>query len=83
MQDRDPEQRQADLLGPAQLQGRRDLQRLEIEVGLVEAVEQHEPVGAGSRPGWRAISPSALKKGLSFIATGMRTAAFTARSTWR
>ncbi len=37
-----------------------DLERLEVEVGLVEAVEQHEPVGAGAdgraRRSWRAPS---------------------------
>ena len=46
-QDGDPAHRQAHLPGLAQLEPRHDLERLEVEVGLVEAVEQHEPVGAG------------------------------------
>ena len=36
---------QAQLPRLAQLDAGHDLQRLEVEVGLVEAVEQHQPVG--------------------------------------
>ena len=45
-QDGDPAQRQAQLPGAAELDAVDHLERLEVEVGLVEAVEQDEPVGA-------------------------------------
>ena len=48
-QDGDPSQGQSQLAGLAQLDAIHDLERVEIEVGLVEAVEEHEPVGTGSR----------------------------------
>ena len=46
-QDGDPAQRQPQLPRLAQLDAGHDVERLEVEVGLVEAVEQHQPVGAG------------------------------------
>ena len=46
-QDGDPAQGQPQLPGLAQLDPGDDVERLEVEVGLVEAVEQHQPVGAG------------------------------------
>ena len=42
-QDGDPADRQAQLGRLAQLEARHDLQCLEVEVRLVEAVEQHQP----------------------------------------
>ena len=45
-QDRDPAHRQAHLPRLAQLEPRHDVQRVEVEVRLVEAIEQHEAVGA-------------------------------------
>ena len=46
VEDRDPAQRQPQLLRGGQDQARGDLQGLQVQVGLVEAVEQHQPVGA-------------------------------------
>ena len=46
-EDGDPSQRQSQLAGLAQLDAIHDLERVEVEVGLIEAVEQHEPVGPG------------------------------------
>ena len=42
-QDRHPVQPQQQFLRRAQLQPRLDLQRLQVEVRLVKAVEQHQP----------------------------------------
>ena len=47
-QDGDPPQREPKLPLVAQLDAGDDVEGVEVEVGLVEAVEQHEPVGAGS-----------------------------------
>ena len=47
VEDADPAQRQAQLRRVAQVEGGGDLQGLGVDVGLVEAVEQHQPVGAG------------------------------------
>ncbi len=47
VQDRDPAQRQPQIVRAAERQAGHHLQRLQIEVGLIEAVEQHQPVGAG------------------------------------
>ncbi len=47
IEDRDPVQAQAQLVRAAEDQVRHDLQLLEVEVGLIEAVEDHEAVGAG------------------------------------
>ena len=58
----------------AQREVRHHLQVLQIEVGLVEAVEQHQAVGARLvQP--RARLARALKNGPSLTATGMRTLA--------
>ena len=46
-QDRDPAQRQPQLPGVAQLEPRLDFERLQVEVGLVEAIEQDQAVGPG------------------------------------
>ena len=46
-QDRDPAQRQAQLPRLAQVDPRHHVAGLEVEVGLVEAVEEHEAPGAG------------------------------------
>ena len=46
-QDGDPPQRQAQLPRLAELDAGHDVERVEVEVGLVEAVEQHQSVGAG------------------------------------
>ena len=47
VQDRDPPQRQPHLERRAEHQVRHDFEAVEIDVRLVEAVEQHEGVGAG------------------------------------
>ena len=47
VQDGDPAQGQAQFVRGAQVQGRHHFQRFDIQVGLVEAVEQHQAVGAG------------------------------------
>jgi hypothetical protein len=58
MKNSDPGQRQAQVLRGAEKHARFDLQFFEVDVGLVEAVEQHQSVGAqlihalgGSWPG--------------------------------
>ena len=59
-EDRDPADRQPHLPRLAELESRDDLDRFEVEVRLVEAVEQDEPVGPGigrrSREDWRTPS---------------------------
>ena len=47
--DRDPAHGQPHLPGLAQLEPGHDLERFQIEIGLIEAIEQHEAVGAGAR----------------------------------
>ncbi len=47
VEDRDPAQRQAQVVRVAQRQARHNLQHLQVQVRLVEAVEQHQAVGAG------------------------------------
>ena len=46
VQDRDPAQRQAQLIRAAQHQVRHDLVIVQVEVGLIEAVEQHQGIRA-------------------------------------
>ena len=47
VQDGDPAQGQAHGLGRAQVDARGDAHALQVDVGLVEAVEQHQGVGPG------------------------------------
>ena len=47
VQDRNPAQRQPQVARSAQFQGSDDFQFFQIEIGLVEAVEQHQAVCAG------------------------------------
>ena len=47
VQDGDPAQRQTQLGGGAQIKAVDDFQLFQVEVGLVEAVEEHQPIGAG------------------------------------
>ena len=56
VEERDPQQRQPYFLGFAQRQRRDDGAGLDVEIRLVEAVEQHERVGAAPR---RAARPCA------------------------
>ena len=53
----------------------RHVQRLGIDVGLVEAVEEDEPVHAASRRARPANEPSDEKNGDSLTATGILTRA--------
>ena len=46
MQDGDPAQGQAQVAGCAQVKSVCDLQFFEVEIGLVEAVEEHQSIGA-------------------------------------
>ena len=79
VEDRDPRPRQSRLLRRGQPDARGDNQGLGIDVGVQEAVEEHEAVGA-CRVQPIAISPVELKYGLSFTATGNDTADFTWRT---
>ena len=72
VQDRDPAQRQPQL-GAVLSVRLGTTSGFQVEVGLVEAVEQHQPV----RPGLdrrRAMCGSAVKNGLSLSASGIDTA---------
>ena len=80
VEDRDPVQPHEQLVRARQGQARHDLELLEVEVRQVEAVEEHQPVGARRRPSARARLASAVKAWPSLTATGIDTLAFTSRT---
>jgi hypothetical protein len=72
VEDGDPAQRQSCLLRVRTAPGEVTPQRLEVDVGLIEAVEQHQTVGAGHcQP--VAIAAIDEKYGAIFTATGIPT----------
>ena len=76
----DPGARQTGLARVGEPDLGHDGERLGVDVGLQEAVEQHEGVGADLVEA-SAIAPTELKCGPSFTATGTLTASFTLLST--
>ncbi len=74
---REPAQAQKKLRGIGQAERRLDLQRLDVDVGLVEAIEQHEATRAHLFDFLREVRQR-RKNGESLIATGMPTLSQTA-----
>ena len=53
MEQGDPAQGQAQVVGGAEQQVGAQLQGFDVEIALVEAVEQHQPIGAGGHQAGR------------------------------
>ena len=53
--DRDPMQPQQQFLGATQSQAGHDFEQFEIQIGLIEAIEQHQRVGAGAIESFRHV----------------------------
>ena len=61
--DREPAQAQQEFRGVGKFQVRDDLQILDVEVGLIKTVEEHEPGGAALLEGQREVGHRRVEGG--------------------